>query len=508
MVVVVSSLSLAAIFSPDQEAEAHDVARLSPVARAELSGEIYYDHVVIGNGEVHDGDVTVTAGNVLVEKGGMVEGALVVLSGNVAIQEGAVIEGDVTAWSGNVKIAGYVGGSIAAANGNVELAESAVVDGDVSVVSGKIVKASGAVVEGNIMRGPQLEMPWSAPAWGWGAFPGAFQAPNLPPEPGNHTFWGWLAGLVFRLMLAVLFTGVAVVLTTALFTTRPDLLRAPYVRMVERSAHSFVVGLVVNLLLLMITLGLFSTCLLIPVGMVPGVALLALNVVGWTLVSRYVGERLAVYIKTPLQPGASLALGALLLTGVIALLWALDACFRPVAYLFWLLSSAFGVGAALLHWFKLDGGAPLSSAQPDAKSPAAVNATAADAPIVPVAASDESRMAEPMIVASPPTAAEPAASVVEPAPPASLEPSKPPTSPVTDISASTETPLETEVDFTIIIGIGPVFDRRLKAAGVHNFAQLASLTPEQIAAIIGWTPQRVLTDDLIGQARKLAESAS
>ena len=60
--------------------------------------------------------------------------------------------------------------------------------------------------------------------------------------------------------------------------------------------------------------------------------------------------------------------------------------------------------------------------------------------------------------------------------------------------------------FTVIKGIGPVFDRRLKETGIRTFAQLAALTPEQVAAIIGWPPQRVIATDLLAQASKLAES--
>ncbi len=61
------------------------------------------------------------------------------------------------------------------------------------------------------------------------------------------------------------------------------------------------------------------------------------------------------------------------------------------------------------------------------------------------------------------------------------------------------------VDFTRINGIGPVFDTRLKDAGVQTFAQLAAMTPEAVADIIGWPPERVISDDILGQARALAE---
>ena len=66
------------------------------------------------------------------------------------------------------------------------------------------------------------------------------------------------------------------------------------------------------------------------------------------------------------------------------------------------------------------------------------------------------------------------------------------------------TEASTEVDFTSIAGIGPVFDRRLKAAGLRSFADLAAKTPEEVAAIIGWSVERVSRTQVIEQARALA----
>ena len=61
-------------------------------------------------------------------------------------------------------------------------------------------------------------------------------------------------------------------------------------------------------------------------------------------------------------------------------------------------------------------------------------------------------------------------------------------------------------DFTRIKGIGPVFDQRLKNAGIRTFGELAITSPERIAEIIGWPVDRVLRSDLPGQARYFSEN--
>ncbi|OUC08789.1 hypothetical protein RY27_06875, partial [Litorilinea aerophila] len=79
----------------------------------------------------------------------------------------------------------------------------------------------------------------------------------------------------------------------------------------------------------------------------------------------------------------------------------------------------------------------------------------------------------------------------------------------TPVAPVVETPVAPAAadDLTRIRGIGPVFAARLQEAGVRTFADLAGLTPEAVAEIIGWPVQRVLNSDLIGQARSLAQEA-
>ncbi len=60
-------------------------------------------------------------------------------------------------------------------------------------------------------------------------------------------------------------------------------------------------------------------------------------------------------------------------------------------------------------------------------------------------------------------------------------------------------------DFKRIIGIGPVIESYLHSRGIYTFAQLAKLSPTKVAAIVGHnSPRRIINENWIGQARKLA----
>lgn len=63
-------------------------------------------------------------------------------------------------------------------------------------------------------------------------------------------------------------------------------------------------------------------------------------------------------------------------------------------------------------------------------------------------------------------------------------------------------------DLQIINGIGPAVEHRLHGVGIFTFAQLAALSPADIAAsvadITGLTAERILRQNWIGQARHLA----
>jgi predicted flap endonuclease-1-like 5' DNA nuclease len=63
-------------------------------------------------------------------------------------------------------------------------------------------------------------------------------------------------------------------------------------------------------------------------------------------------------------------------------------------------------------------------------------------------------------------------------------------------------------DLRLINGIGSVVERRLNGIGIYTYAQLAALSPADIAAAVGstgvLTSERIIKEDWIGQARKRA----
>src|SRR6266516_8143900 len=64
----------------------------------------------------------------------------------------------------------------------------------------------------------------------------------------------------------------------------------------------------------------------------------------------------------------------------------------------------------------------------------------------------------------------------------------------------------------LINGIGPAVEKRLNGVGIFTFAQLAALSPADIAAavadIAGLSAERIVKQDWIGQARKLAAEST
>ncbi|GIK71343.1 MAG: hypothetical protein BroJett021_03310 [Chloroflexota bacterium] len=62
-------------------------------------------------------------------------------------------------------------------------------------------------------------------------------------------------------------------------------------------------------------------------------------------------------------------------------------------------------------------------------------------------------------------------------------------------------------DFELIEGIGPVFEQRLYAAGIHTFTALAQATPEQLAQIVAAPkPSQPDYTNWIAQAQRLSKS--
>jgi predicted flap endonuclease-1-like 5' DNA nuclease len=474
--------SVVIAFSP--AARADNLPTLGKLASVQPQSQIFNDDLIVKKGQVYEHDVSVYDGNVTVQSGGAIQGNLYVYSGDVEVEEGGEVSGDIAAFSGDLKVAGKIGGGIAAWSGNIDLADGATIGGDVSVLSGEIHQAPGARIHGNVARGPNFKIP----------LPQLFQAPPTPGQPQTgsaqmmrprpSSFWGGLFGFILRLIGAGVLTVIVTLLAWLLYTARPDFVRKVRATVEEQLALSFAVGAIVNVGLLFVTFLFFFTICLIPFGLATGFLLLVLNIVGWSAISLWVGERLSTYAKSSAQPIAYFILGVIVTSGAVGLLWAFG-CWRTCIFLVALLASAPGVGGVIVPWLKL-GGQPWPAS-------GSINPAAPVAPMPPSATTNVEPFTTPPIT-TPLTQTEagaPVTTLVEPV----------------SSSAATETftnPIA-EVDFTRIRGISLAFDQRLKAAGIRSFAQLAAMTPEALAAVLGSPVEQVVSDDILGQAKALAE---
>lgn len=500
--------------------------------RLQNSRQILSEDLTVEAGQVIDDDVFVYSGNVTVKGEGRITGDLIVFSGNIEMEEDSAVEGDVTNYSGDVKVAGHIGGDLAVWSGNVELDSSAQVDGDISVASGDIDREDGSVVSGNVVEGPTFR------------FPGRF-GPNMPnaPElsessrtPGirfeseSPSFFGRILNFIGRIFIAALMTGLALLLVGGLYYVRPQLIADTRKVFHKQLALSAVVGVLANLTVLFLAGLLAVTICLLPLALIPMLALLAVNVVGWAVASQILGERIVKVSSKEIQPSLVILVGALFLTGTCALLWAFGGCFRFLAFLMIFAVSSLGVGAVLVPWINrrqggssggdINGGGsggnvpptgPVSSGPvytgPDASQDEPVERDVA-APLDYVTAEEinagyaRSSSSEPQ--AGTQSAESKALATSEPAGEPVEQDVAAPIDYVTAQEVITGETVSEGDDFLRLKGIGPTYARRLKDAGYVTFAQVAAATPEEIGSAVGWPVDRVRRSEVIDQAKVLA----
>jgi cytoskeletal protein CcmA (bactofilin family) len=103
--------------------------------------------VTIGPDETHEGDLEVTAGEVLVE--GTVDGDLTATGGSVTVT--GEVTGAMTATAGSVIVEGDIGGDTTATGGDVHLREGATVDGTLEATGGNVT------VDGSVTGDARLD---------------------------------------------------------------------------------------------------------------------------------------------------------------------------------------------------------------------------------------------------------------------------------------------------------------------------------------------------------------
>jgi cytoskeletal protein CcmA (bactofilin family) len=318
--------------------------------------------LTIEEGEIVDGNVSVTNGNLEVR--GAIRGKATVFNGDADVhgsigRDLAVLaSGDITLHSGS-----KVGGNVVA-NGDIELEAGTIVNGSVTSLGGKIERRTGAQVAGSLnqVEGPgkaleNLARPWSGGVHGPGSMAGYV---GSPWEAALARFGGIFGMGMFSLLVLLLSIGLTALL--------PNRVRTSTYTLSAESGPSIVVGLITSLLLFPAA-ALVATILTISmVGIVllPLLALIVLAVLlfGFVVAGHWLGKRIHDTSRHgALNPNVlsghdtpALALEVIIGTAVILGSVFLPALFLPAWASIMLLGvvylvSCLGLGAAILSRF-------------------------------------------------------------------------------------------------------------------------------------------------------------
>jgi predicted flap endonuclease-1-like 5' DNA nuclease/cytoskeletal protein CcmA (bactofilin family) len=405
--------------------------------------------------------------DLIIESGTQVTENIAVFRGNVVIEEGGHLRGDLSVLGGDVTILGELTGNLAVVGGGVDLRSTARVSGDISAIGGRIERAPGAFVQGNIVSGPSS---------------GNFSAPNLEGSRNGlsgmevrssqpSAFLSFVWRLVRAFLLTLLFTGLATLIYW-LFPKPVDKISAT---LDQNLALSFAVGLValVGVLGLSFIFGITIILICLSVLLIAGLG--AVGLTGFTASAVWLAGRIQhawpEQARLGLHPILPVTASAFVLSGLVFLDWAISACLGVVVGL---IVFSPGVGAILVN---------------QSRSRRIHNRAAPSDPPPPPPAPPSPPALLPGPLPSSPEKSEPA---VDPAPGAG------------PVAEAKPDPAGEPADFTRLRGIGPTYAQRLHQAGILTFAQLADLTPEAIGAIIGWSAERVIQDQLREQAAELS----
>jgi len=297
----------------------------------------------------NDGRV-IFGGDFTLESGEELDGDLAVFGGNVVLEEGSLVDGDVAVIGGRARVAGKVDGDLVIFGGSVKLESTAVIEGDLVAFGGQIERAEGAIVRGEIVRGPGFE--FEGLTWGW-RFPTGPYVNRWPDRLFRFLFGVFQAGLV---TLALMALGVLIVLFWPKQTelVGQAILAAP----LSGLGVGFLTAIVAAALA---TLLAITICLL-PMSFFVAVATLAAILFGWTAVGLLVGQRLLAALKVQeMNQLVAVLMGVLL----ISLLTAVPC----LGWLFAVVVGSLGLGAVVLTRFGTmayppPAPAPVASAEP------------------------------------------------------------------------------------------------------------------------------------------------
>ncbi len=238
------------------------------------------------------------------EVGQVQDGDLIVLGGNVNLLEGSTVQGSILVMGGSVSAAGEVTGDVAILGGNAELLDTSHIHGDVSSVGGNLKRSSGAQVDGQVVRGQGLDVPFnfrlgpsiikpSIPNW------------SLRLSPVFNLLW-----FGFRtLMLA------ALAVLVVIFWPEPTL-RVGRAAVGQPFAAGGL-GLLTQIIGIPALILLLLTILFSPLSFLGLLLLLVSALFGWVALGLEVGRRLGLAFNWDMHPAAEAGIGGFLMTLVI-----------------------------------------------------------------------------------------------------------------------------------------------------------------------------------------------
>jgi hypothetical protein len=253
-------------------------------------------------GGQYDGRV-VLGGNFVLESGDVLNGDLAVIGGQATLETDSLVQGSVFLVGGNLVGYGKIAGDMAIIGGNANLGPSAVVGGDLITVGGN-VNRSGAVIEGEVITGEELDIPmnfnWSADWDQWPLIVGGY----------GRSFEGRVLGYLFQsFMLA------ALSVLVLMFWPKQTKMVADTI--VEQPMIAGALGLLTTIVAPILFLLLIVTICLAVVGIVGFVVLIAAWVLGWIALGLEVGERLAKAANQDWQPVVAGGMGTLIFSLVV-----------------------------------------------------------------------------------------------------------------------------------------------------------------------------------------------
>jgi len=438
------------------------------------------------------GDKFIIGQDYALAAGERLDGSLAMIGGNVTLEENSLVNGDVAVLGGTLEIAGTVHGSIAVFGGSVSLTDKAVVEGDLTTFGGSVQRAPGAEISGEVLQGPRLPEVPRLPE-----IPGIPITPETPRVMVPHDGPVNLLSRIVRWQLSAVGWGLLLALLGVV-----SVLVAPKALGQIASTAASEVGLSLGVGLLTLIVGLLAGGLLLiacGLGLLIWLAVWVGFIVGWIGIGLWVGRRLLNAFEVRRVSALwEVAVGVFLITLLGRMPWC-------IGFLFTVSVGAIGLGAVVLTRFgtqPADGvrRAPTGGDEPGRGVSDALALTAG-------MTAQAEPIAESAIGVSVPESD--AVGVILAIPPEEPRPNLPTATPeefAAEEPPAGEIPPERVLandEFEVIVGVGPEYARRLRAAGVVTFADLAAANPADISAMIDVSVERILRDDWVGQAQQL-----